>query len=124
MILGLGLDLVSIPRIQKSIERFGAHFLERILTPEELKLLPNGREATYAAGRFAAKEAAVKALGTGFSQGVSIKDLEILAQPNGQPQLYFRGEALRRTLEQGVRRISVSISHEQELAVAVVILED
>lgn len=124
MILGLGLDLVSIPRIQKNIDRFGAHFLERILTPGELEILPRGREATYAAGRFAAKEAAVKAIGTGFSEGVGLKDLEILAQPNGQPRLHFRGEALRKTLAMGVRRISVSISHERELAVAVVILED
>lgn len=124
MILGLGLDLVSISRIQKNIDRFGAHFLERILTDAELAALPLGREATFVAGRFAAKEAAVKAIGTGFSQGVTWHDLEILPQVSGQPHLHFRGEALRHSLSMGVRRVSISISHERELAVSVVILED
>ncbi|WP_298066394.1 holo-[acyl-carrier-protein] synthase [uncultured Mailhella sp.] len=124
MIVGIGFDLTSLARVRSALERFGERFLHRILTPEELAALPSLEAAvTYTAGRFAAKEAAVKALGTGFSQGVFFQDVEILSLPSGRPELNFHGAALDAARKLGAVRWHVSISHERDHAGAVVILE-
>ncbi len=125
MIIGSGFDLTALPRIKRILERHGDRFLCRILTDAERKALPSpaaGRVA-YAAGRFAAKEAAVKALGTGFSSGIGFHDLEILSQDSGKPELRLYGQAAAVAECMGVRAIHVSISHERDVAGAVVILE-
>lgn len=125
MILGLGLDLVSLPRMERSLERFGDHLLERVLTPAERAALPAapGARAAYVAARFAAKEAAVKALGTGFADGVGPRDVEVLSLPSGKPELRLRGAAGRRAENMGVARTHLSLTHERDAAAAVVILE-
>ncbi len=125
MILGLGMDLASLPRIRKSLERFGEHFCRRVLSGAELELLPEapGARVAYVAGRFAAKEAAVKALGTGFAEGISMLDVEVLRQPSGRPELRLSGAAARRAQALGVKSMHLSLSHERDVAGAVVVLE-
>lgn len=127
MIVGMGTDIVEIDRIRAGLERFGRRYAARILTPAERELLAPGDGLPHAsrlAGRFAAKEAAVKALGTGFSGGISPQDVEVLADALGRPRLVFFAGAEARRLELGARRSHVSISHERHHAVATVILED
>ena len=120
------MDLASLERIGRSLERFGEHFCRRILSPAEYELLPGAPAArvAFVAGRFAAKEAAVKALGTGFSQGISLQNVEILRLPSGQPFLQLSGAAEERARDMGVKKLHISLSHEHEVAGAVVILED
>lgn len=125
MIQGTGFDLAALPRIRTLLERYGERFLSRVLTQRELEHLPAAPAAqtAYVAGRFAAKEAAVKALGTGFAGGTGMHDVEILSLPSGQPGLFFHGEAAARAGRMGVKAAHVSISHERDMAGAVVILE-
>ncbi len=122
MIVGLGVDIVELARIEKSLARFGHRFAEKILGPEELAAMP-ALTVNYIAGRFAAKEAAVKALGTGFSQGIGPALVETVATSSGKPQLLLHGAALQRAQAMGVSSCHVSISHDRSSAVAMVILE-
>jgi len=125
MILGLGMDLVRITRVARILDRFGNAFISRILTDGERQALPSasGSQAAYVAARFAAKEAAVKALGTGFAQGIGQRDVEVISLPSGQPRLCFHGEAARRAGCMGVTASHLSLTHEQDMAGAVVVLE-
>lgn len=125
MIQGTGFDLAALPRIKALMERYGDRFLRRVLTEQEREGLPStpaGRTA-YVAGRFAAKEAAVKALGTGFSLGIGMHDVEILSPGSGRPELHLHGAAAVRAETMGVKAVHVSLSHERDVAGAVVILE-
>ena len=122
MIVGLGLDVVELSRMQRSWERFGMRIAKRILCPEELRCLQKP-ETRFLASRFAAKEAAVKALGTGFSQGITLVDIAVRQLPSGQPQLVLFNRAAARCAGMGVRRMHLSITHGKEIAAAVVILE-
>lgn len=122
MIVGLGIDVTEVARINTCYERFGRRFLEKILSNRELSEIP-ARPVTWLAGRFAAKEAAVKALGTGFSQGIGPTQIEISRSPLGEPQLKFLDIALQHANDLGVRHSRLSISHERSVAVAVAILE-
>lgn len=122
MIVGLGLDLVELPRIDAALARFGDRFLARILTPAERDALPP-RPLARLAGLFAAKEAAAKALGTGFAQGVTFQHLEILPDPLGRPTLTLHGPALAQAQRLGATTWHVSITHERATAAAVVVLE-
>lgn len=122
MIVGLGIDIAELARIEAVHARFGRRFLEKILTPAELAALPS-RPLSYVAGRFAAKEAAVKALGTGFSQGIGPRHIEIVHGNGGQPRLHLLEQALARGQSLGVKHSHISISHERHAAVAVVVLE-
>ena len=122
MIAGLGIDVVEIDRIQHSLTRFGAHFLQRVLTEKERAALP-ATPASYVAARFAAKEAAVKALGTGFAQGITLQDIEIVNGSMGEPYMSRRGAAQQRMQTLGATRIYVSLTHSRQTAAAVVILE-
>ncbi len=129
MILGLGNDLCDIRRIEQALERFPERFLERLFTPRErgdINARTGARRSAAAAMRFAAKEACAKALGTGFSQGVAYRDIELRPLATGQPTLVLTGGALRRlkalTPSSMVARIDVSLSDEASLAQAVVVL--
>ncbi|WP_374287681.1 holo-[acyl-carrier-protein] synthase [Desulfovibrio desulfuricans] len=122
MIIGLGTDITELARIKASYDRFGRRFLQKILTEEEQKNLPESPIA-YIAGRFAAKEATVKALGTGFRDGLGPLHVEVLRGPAGQPLLQLHGPACRRAEELGMRNAHISISHDRNAAVAVVVLE-
>ena len=124
MIVGTGVDLAEVPRIRASIERFGARFIERIYTPAEIAYVERkaNRYERYAA-RFAAKEAAFKALGTGWREGIRWLDVEVVHQPSGKPELVLTGRAHEVARELGVTRMSVSISHSDRYVVAFVIFE-
>ena len=122
MIIGTGCDITDITRIERALARFGAHFSQKILTLDEQKSA-HGKPSQYLAGRFAAKEAAVKALGTGFRRGIWFTEIQILTNPLGAPTLSFLGKAASLTQELGVLKTHVSISHEQHYALAFVVLE-
>jgi holo-[acyl-carrier protein] synthase len=125
MIVGTGVDLAEVPRIRASIERYGARFIERICTPAEIAYVERkaNRFQRYAA-RFAAKEAGMKAIGTGWRRGVRWQDFEVANLPGGKPTLLLHGAAAQVALRLGVKNISLSMTHTDELAMAQVILED
>ncbi len=122
MILGLGLDVVELDRIRQGMERHGERFLRRILTDAEIEAMPSNA-VPYVAARFAAKEAASKALGTGFRQGVTLHCFEVSAQPSGKPEIRFTGPALELATTLGVSAYHISLTHGRDIASAVVILE-
>lgn len=122
MIVGLGIDVVELDRVKSAYENFGHRFVSRILTQREVQLLPENPVA-YLASRFAVKEAGVKALGTGFSQGITLKHLEVAKDRKGPVQLIFSGPARSRFEFLGGRKIHLSLSHGRDTAVAVVVLE-
>lgn len=122
MIVGLGIDVASISRVAQSLERFGDRFWDRILTPGEREdLAQRADRATALAGRFAAKEALSKALGG--PKDVWWQDVEIRKGPLGMPRLVLYGPALPYLAKLGVSRSHVSITHDADVAAAVVILE-
>jgi len=125
MIVGTGVDLAEVPRIRASIERFGARFIERIYTPAEIAYVEHkaNRWERYAA-RFAAKEAGMKAIGTGWRHGVRWQDFEVANLPSGKPTLRLHGAAARVADRLGVRNVSLSLTHTAEVGMAHVILED
>lgn len=123
MILGMGLDVAELSRIRDSLSRFGQRFVARILTPAEASGLPQARPEAYLAARFAAKEACAKALGTGFAEGVTLHMIEVRSLPSGAPSLSLTGRARELAEAMGVSRLHLSLTHGQEVAAAVVILE-
>jgi holo-[acyl-carrier protein] synthase len=125
MIVGTGVDLAEVPRIRASIERFGSRFIDRIFTPAEIAYVESkaNRYQRYAA-RFAAKEAGMKAIGTGWRHGVTWRDFEVANLPSGKPTLKLHGVAARVAERLRVRSVSLSITHTAELGMAHVILED
>jgi holo-[acyl-carrier protein] synthase len=121
-IIGLGLDATDITRIAATIDRFGDRFLRRIFTSGEIAYCTRRRHPEiHFAGRFAAKEAAMKALGTGRWRGVLWRDIEVV-RTVGPPQLLFHGGAGRRLAEIGGRSSLVTITHSEHLALAQVII--
>jgi len=124
MLVGTGIDLTEIPRIQKSIARFGDRFLDRIFTPgEKAYCLRKKNAAESFAARFAAKEAAAKALGTGISYGVTWLEIEVTREPSGRPGLRFHGRASQLAARLGVTAAALSLTHTNLLAMATVALE-
>ena len=122
-IIGTGLDATDIQRIAETIERYGDRFITRIFTDGEIAYCRRKRDfASSFAARFAAKEAAMKALGTGRSQGVLWRDIEVVRRPGGPPQLQLHGGAKRRFEKIGGRSSQLSISHTDALAFAQVII--
>jgi holo-[acyl-carrier protein] synthase len=124
MIVGTGIDIAEVSRIAASIQRFGRRFLERVFTPEEIRYCDSkANKAERYAGRFAAKEAALKAIGTGWNRGVRWQDIEVTRVPAGRPTLAFHGRAAEFFGALGAVRAHLSITHIQGLALAQVILE-
>jgi holo-[acyl-carrier protein] synthase len=123
-IVGSGVDLADVPRIRRAIERHGERFLDRLFTPGERAYVERKRNRfeRYAA-RFAAKEAAMKAIGTGWNRGVRWRDFEVVNLPSGKPTIRFSGKAAEYAEQLGVKSIALSISHTENLAIAEVILE-
>ena len=125
MIIGLGVDIAEVSRIKAAIERHGQPFLRRVFTPNEIEYCERFRNKFERyAGRFAAKEAAMKALGTGWRRGVRWVDFEVVRQQSGRPTIALTGEAAKIAAALGVRRISASITHTESQALAQVIFED
>ena len=124
MILGIGLDVVETARMERALAEQGRAFEQRVFTTEELReCAPRPDQAMALAGRFAAKEACVKALGTGFASGVTFQQVEILNGDGGGARISLSGKAAERAQVLGVRRVHVTLSHEPGIAAAVVILE-
>ena len=125
MIIGTGVDICEVPRIAESIARFGDRFLQRVFTEGEIRYCQSKRNSTERfAARFAAKEAAMKALGTGFSRGVTWTHIEVAHAPGGRPVLRLTGTTSQIADKLGVKRISLSVTHTESTAMAVVIFED
>jgi holo-[acyl-carrier protein] synthase len=124
MIEGIGIDLVDLERLRQVLERHGDRFLDRILTEGEREFCDRHRDPVpHVAARFAAKEAALKALGTGLTSGIRWSDLEVEREDSGKPLLRFRGAAERVARERGVRSVHLSLTHDRRAAAAVVVLE-
>jgi holo-[acyl-carrier protein] synthase len=125
MIVGLGFDIAETDRIAAAIERHGRAFLERVFTENEIRYCERHKSKyeRYAA-RFAAKEAAMKALGTGWRKGVRWRDIEVRNEPSGKPGIHFAGEAGKHAERLGALHFHVSITHSGNIALAQVILED
>jgi holo-[acyl-carrier protein] synthase len=124
VIVGSGVDLCEVPRIRQAIERHGDRFKQRVFTPREIayaerKANPFER---YAA-RFAAKEAGMKALGTGWRGGIAWRDFEVTNLPSGRPTLAFHGKAAEIATKLAVRNIALSLTHTKDQALAMVVLE-
>ena len=124
MIVGTGVDLAEVHRIRAAVERFGDRFVRRIYTTAEIAYVERkaNRYERYAA-RFAAKEAGMKAIGTGWKRGVRWQDFEVTNLRSGRPTLQFHGQAAKIAGELGVRNIALSITHTAAQGVAIVILE-
>jgi holo-[acyl-carrier protein] synthase len=124
VIAGIGVDVVEVKRVEQAILRRGRRLLERVFTPAEIAYCERRRNRfeRYAA-RFAAKEAAQKALGTGWSGGIGWRDFEITNLASGKPALKLSGAAARLARRMKVKRIALSLSHTRDLAIAQVILE-
>jgi holo-[acyl-carrier protein] synthase len=124
MVLGSGVDVCEVPRLRDAIARHGERLLHRVFTDREIAYAERkaNKFERYAA-RFAAKEAGMKALGTGWRGGLGWRDLEVTNQRSGRPTLTFHGVAAKIAEQLGVRNISLSITHTKEQALAMVILE-
>ena len=125
MIVGLGVDITEVNRIEAALARFGDHFLNRVYTPAEIAYCRRHRnQAERFAGRFAAKEAAMKALGTGWSLGVRWVDIEVVREPSGKPTLKLSGASRAIADRLGVHHIALTITHSGNTALAQVIFEN
>jgi holo-[acyl-carrier protein] synthase len=124
MIVGTGVDISEVDRIEAAVKRFGDRFLKRVFTPAEVRYCtgkPNAAERL--AARFAAKEAGMKAIGTGLRHGVTWHDVEVVRLPGQRPVLQFHGKAAEFAVRLGCKRTHLSLSHTKEQAIAHVILE-
>jgi holo-[acyl-carrier protein] synthase len=124
MIVGTGVDITEVARIKASVERFGQRFLSRVFTPEELRYcLAKVNSSERLAARFAAKEAGLKAIGTGLRHGITWHDVEVVRLPGQRPNLRYSGKAAQYAERLGCNRVHLSLSHTAEQAIAYVILE-
>ncbi|UCF18895.1 MAG: holo-ACP synthase [Gemmatimonadota bacterium] len=124
MIVGIGLDVLESARMSRALERHGERFAARVFTAGERADCRGRNDMAQAyAARFAAKEACLKALGTGWSRGLFLKDVEVVRSEGGAPTLRLRGQAAERARELGARRYHVSLTHQASVAAAVVVLE-
>jgi holo-[acyl-carrier protein] synthase len=124
MIYGIGVDLVSVSRMERVIRRWGDRFVGRVFTPDEIEFCSK-RVSTFHAFslRFAAKEAFSKALGLGMRKGIQWRDIEVFNYPEGKPGLKLHGTSLEICHKEGVSNIHLSLSDEGENGVAMVVLE-
>ena len=124
MIVGTGVDITEVPRIRRVLERYGERFMNRVFTAEEIRYCsskPNAAERF--AARFAAKEAGMKAIGTGLRGGITWKDVEVVRWPGQRPELRYSGRAAEIAATLGCKKTHLSLSHTAEQAIAHVILE-
>ena len=125
MIVGIGVDIVHVPRIEKAILRWGEQFTLRLFTKEELDYCLGHKNPYHGlALRFAAKEACSKALGTGIGQGIGWRDISVSNNDLGRPILNLQGIAIKKAKEIGANLWHVSLSHEKKYAVAMVVMEN
>lgn len=124
MVISCGVDICETEKIARMVAEHGRHFLEKTFTAEELAYsLGRPREAEHLAGRFAAKEAALKALGTGWAAGLSWQDISVSILPSGEPRLTLTGRAEEVAREKGIKNIHISLSHCHHYAIAMVVAD-
>jgi holo-[acyl-carrier protein] synthase len=124
MIVGTGVDISEVDRIQAAVDRFGDRFLKRVFTPDEVRYcLSKANSAERLAARFAAKEAGMKAIGTGLRLGVTWQDVEVVRMPGGRPSLQFHRKAAEFAARLGCTSAHLSLTHTKDQAMAFVILE-
>ncbi len=124
MIVGLGIDFVDLARVRRVVERHGERFFERILTEREQAYCRRFRDPVpHAAARFAAKEAVLKALGTGLAKGIRWLDVEVVRDEEGAPSVELAGRAAEIARARSAERVQLSISHDHGAAIAIAILE-
>lgn len=123
MVKGLGIDLTELSRIRENWKKHGQRFVEKILTDREIEQLPEKNPVPRLAALFAGKEAAVKALGTGFADGVHFKCIEIIHAESGKPEISFLGRGLEVCEALGVTSAYISLTHSRDTAAATVVLE-
>lgn len=122
-IIGIGIDIIEIKRIEKAMQKGSDRFRIRIFTDREVEYCEKKRKKyQHYAARFAAKEAAMKALGTGLRKGIGFPEIELINKVSGKPELFFYGKALEILDASGGREVSVSVSHSNDYAVATVVL--
>ncbi len=124
MILGTGIDIIEVPRIRASYEKFGERFLNRILRPGEIAYCLSHRQpAPFLAVRFAAKEAISKAFGTGIGKHLSWQDMEVQRKESGEPFVVLHAGGLELLKQRGARTVHLSLSHTESYAAAMAVLE-
>lgn len=124
MILGTGIDIIEVPRILGAVERFGDRFVERVLLPSEIVYCRGfARPGPHIAARFAAKEAISKAFGTGIGSSLGWHDMEIARRESGEPYVVLHGKGAAMFAARGGWRMHVSLSHTENYATAIAILE-
>src|SRR5262245_45006939 len=124
MILGLGIDIIEVARIQNSFERFGERFLKRVLRPNEIAYCLSHKHAgPFLAVRFAAKEAISKAFGTGIGSQLGWQDIEVKHHESGQPFVVLHDDGEKLLKQRGGRIVHLSLSHTESYAVAVAVIE-
>lgn len=124
MIVGIGTDIIEVRRIQEAIDKYGDRFVKRLFTEIEIEYCSARKAAPlHYAGRFAAKEAAFKAMGRGWGGDISWKEIEVRNEPSGAPRIYFHGKALGLVTEKKMTQAHVTISHIETYATAVVVIE-
>ena len=118
-IIGTGIDIEEVERIDRLLQNRGKKFLERVFSRGEAEYcMRKMRPAEHLAARYAAKEAVAKALGTGFSRGVRLRDIEVVAVDKGPPEVKLHGGAAKRLAALGAEKVVISLSHTKEYAVA------
>src|SRR5690242_11075126 len=123
-VIGIGVDLVECDRIERSLERFGEKFLRRVFTPAEIDYSMSMKfPARHLAARFAAKEAVSKAFGTGIGKSMGWRDIDVHKKESGEPFLLLHDGAKKLAEERGVRTALITLSHSDEHAVAMIVLE-
>ena len=124
MTVGIGIDIVEVQRVARALDEHGARFEKRIYTQGEIDACAGRADRALAlAARFAAKEACLKALGTGWSGGIGFQDVEVVRDAAGRPQIRLHGRAADRARAIGAQRVHVSLTHERRVAAAVVVLD-
>ncbi len=124
MILGLGIDIIEVARVQSSVERFGDRFLNRVLLPDEIAYCTgNKAPGPFVAVRFAAKEAIAKAFGTGIGAQLGWHDMEVRRKESGEPFVVLHGKGMELFATRGAKQLLISLSHTQNYATAVAVLE-
>lgn len=125
MILGTGIDIIEVARVQGSVERFGDRFVKRVLLPDEIAYCQQHRvPGPFIAARFAAKEAISKAFGTGIGAQLGWQDMEIRRKESGEPFVVLHGNGQKLFASRGARQLHISLSHTANYAAAVAVLED
>lgn len=125
MILGHGIDIVSVKRVEEMVKKWGEHFLKKIYTQREIEYCKKKKKNAFLhfASRFAAKEALLKAMGTGISNGISLSEIEVGVKKSGAPMLHLKGRTLDMAKKKGIKKMYLSLSDEEHTAIASVILE-